>query len=282
MLGNQLLVRNGALIDYETAQSHAIKVGVKDFQGHFVEQSLHYRRHRRGGTASPAPFSLSATTVSENAAADTVVGTVSGTDPDGDPLTYALLDDAGGQFVLKGNQLVVKNGALLDYETARSHTIKLQVKDSKGYMLEKAFTIGVTDVVEAKILIGTAGADTLTGDSLNDILSGLAGKDSLFGLAGNDKLSGGLGNDMLTGGAGQDIFVFDAKLSKTNAANKKANLDKIVDFYVPDDTIHLAKSAFTKLAKKGALSKGASMAAALRARQGRPGDLQQEDRRAVL
>ena len=110
---------------------------------------------------------------------------------------------------------------------------------------------------KAKILTGTAGADILTGDSLNDILSGLAGKDSLLGLAGNDKLSGGLGNDILTGGTGQDMFVFDAKLSKTNAANKKANLDKIVDFSVPDDTIHLAKSVFTKLAKKGALAKGA-------------------------
>ena len=111
--------------------------------------------------------------------------------------------------------------------------------------------------VKPLVLIGTAGADTLTGDILNDILSGLAGKDTLSGLAGNDKLSGGLGNDVLTGGTGGDIFVFDAKLSKTNAANKKANLDKIVDFYVPDDTIHLAKSVFTKLAKKGALAKGA-------------------------
>ena len=86
---------------------------------------------------------------------------------------------------------------------------------------------------------------------------GSAARTACSGLAGNDKLSGGLGNDVLTGGTGQDIFVFDAKLSKTNAANKKANLDKIVDFSVPDDTIHLAKSVFTKLAKKGALAKGA-------------------------
>ena len=51
--------------------------------------------------------------------------------------------------MLKGNQLVVKNGALLDFETARSHTIKLQVKDSSGLTLEKTFTIDVTDVAEA-------------------------------------------------------------------------------------------------------------------------------------
>ncbi len=207
----------------------------------------------------PNSLTLNATSVAENAAADTVIGTVTGTDPDGDTLTYALLDDAGGRFVLKGNQLVVKNGALLDFETARSHTIKLQVKDSKRShagedLHHRRDGCGGRPSL---VLIGTAGADTLTGDILNDILSGLAGKDTLSGLAGNDKLSGGLGNDVLTGGTGGDIFVFDAKLSKTNAANKKANLDKIVDFSVPDDTIHLAKSVFTKLAKKGALAKGA-------------------------
>ena len=107
------------------------------------------------------------------------------------------------------------------------------------------------------VLTGTPGADTLVGDGLDDLLTGLAGKDSLSGLAGNDRLSGGLGNDMLSGGSGHDIFVFDARLSKTNAANKRANLDRIADFSVPDDTVHLAKGVFTKIAKAGALKKAA-------------------------
>ncbi|WP_114945451.1 M10 family metallopeptidase C-terminal domain-containing protein [Microvirga calopogonii] len=80
--------------------------------------------------------------------------------------------------------------------------------------------------------------------------------DPLVGDGGNDRLSGGLGNDTLTGGAGADIFVFDAKLAKTNTLNKKQNLDRILDFVVADDTIHLAKSVFAKIAKKGVLKKG--------------------------
>ncbi|WP_040638702.1 M10 family metallopeptidase C-terminal domain-containing protein [Microvirga lotononidis] len=75
------------------------------------------------------------------------------------------------------------------------------------------------------------------------------------GEAGNDRLYGGAGKDTLEGGDGQDIFVLDTKLSKSAKVNK-ANQDRIVDFSVTDDTIHLKKSVFTKMAKKGVVKKG--------------------------
>jgi Ca2+-binding RTX toxin-like protein len=62
-------------------------------------------------------------------------------------------------------------------------------------------------------IIGSRGADTLSGDSLanqfaggagDDILEGRGGDDTLFGDDGNDTLDGGLGADMLIGGAGFD------------------------------------------------------------------------------
>jgi Ca2+-binding RTX toxin-like protein len=106
-------------------------------------------------------------------------------------------------------------------------------------------------------LWGTPKADALTGGGMNDVIYGSGGRDVLKGLAGNDKLYGGAGKDVLSGGLGQDVFVFNTKLSKTNALNKKHNLDKVTDFVVVDDTIHLAKSVFTKIAKKGVLKKDA-------------------------
>ena len=54
---------------------------------------------------------------------------------------------------------------------------------------------------------------------------------------------------MLTGGKGKDIFVVDTK------ANTKANLDKIMDFSVKDDTIWLDNKYFTKLGKAGTPTK---------------------------
>jgi Ca2+-binding RTX toxin-like protein len=98
---------------------------------------------------------------------------------------------------------------------------------------------------------GSSGADILKGDDFANILLGGAGNDTLSGMGGNDKLYGGTGKDILSGGMGRDVFVFDTK------PNKKTNLDKITDFRAADDTIHLAKSVFSKIAKKGALSKSA-------------------------
>jgi Ca2+-binding RTX toxin-like protein len=99
-------------------------------------------------------------------------------------------------------------------------------------------------------LSGGAGNDTLSGLSGNDVLSGSTGNDVLHGGEGNDTLSGGAGKDVLAGGAGRDVFLFDTRPGK-------ASVDRIIDFNVADDTIHLAKSAFGKIAKKGALSPSA-------------------------
>ncbi len=55
-------------------------------------------------------------------------------------------------------------------------------------------------------LIGSAGADVLSGDNGNNQLSGGAGNDALQGAAGNDTLDGQDGNDYLDGGVGADVM----------------------------------------------------------------------------
>ncbi|WP_194164532.1 cadherin domain-containing protein [Microvirga thermotolerans] len=221
-----------------------------------------------GPNANPGDLSISRTSVAENAAVGSVVATLSAQDGDGDALTYTLTDPTGA-FAIEGNSLVLRKA--LDYETARQHSVTVRVEDGYGGYASDTFVIAVTDVFEPAPLpvepaplpaqpvpltrAGTAGADILTGGVLNDVLSGLAGNDTLRGLAGNDRLSGGLGRDVLAGGAGRDVFVFDTKPGKTN-------LDRIVDFSVKDDTIHLARKVFKGIAKKGVLAKTAFHAGA--------------------
>jgi Ca2+-binding RTX toxin-like protein len=206
---------------------------------------------------APDSVALSTKVVAETSLVNTVVASVAAHDGDGDALTYSLAD-ASGTFRLDGNSLVLAK--VLDYETGPHQiALTLTAKDAFGGTTSQIVAVDVANMVETNplTLIGTALADGLTGEAGNDILKGLAGMDVLKGEAGNDKIYGGLGNDMLYGGAGKDVFVFDAKLAKTNALNKKQNLDKVLDFKVVDDTFHLAKGVFSKIAKKGVLAKSA-------------------------
>lgn len=57
-------------------------------------------------------------------------------------------------------------------------------------------------------LIGSAFADTLTGDSNDNVLTGGAGSDILSGRDGGDTLEGGAGGDRLDGGLGSDTATY--------------------------------------------------------------------------
>ena len=180
------------------------------------------------GNNPPSDITLALTNgdPTEYVAAGTLVGSLSTTDQDaGDTFQYQLVDNAGGRFKLvNGNQLVVDNGFLFDYEQAKSHAIKVHVEDGYGGSFDKTITIGVHDVNPEKTF-GSAGNDVFFGGALNDTLSGGVGndrlmgglgKDTLKGEAGNDTIGGGDGNDKLYGGTGRtskDLFVFDTKLS---------------------------------------------------------------------
>ncbi|OOO40263.1 metal-binding protein [Rhizobium sophoriradicis] len=95
---------------------------------------------------APTIIQLSKTSLSEDTPIWTTVGLLSAKDADGDALTYTLIDGAGDHFRLKGNRIVTSKE--LDYETAKSHTIKVAVSDGK-VTVEKDITINVLDVNEA-------------------------------------------------------------------------------------------------------------------------------------
>ncbi|MEE1656947.1 cadherin domain-containing protein [Microvirga sp. CF3062] len=205
----------------------------------------------RTANREPTELALSSSSINENILASTIVATFSAYDNDGDDILYTL-ESTDGPFRIDGNNLVL-TGAL-DFESKAQHSITIKAWNGYGEGLTSTFTLTIADVVEAtsQTLRGTSGVDRLTGEAGNDVLHGHAGNDVLQGEAGNDKLYGSSGQDVLSGGLGQDIFVFDTKLSNTFKINK-ANQDKITDFKVVDDTVHLAKSVFKTLDKKGVL-----------------------------
>jgi len=226
---------------------------------------------------APIDLFLSNSSVAENTETGAVVGYLWGLDPndDDDILTYTLTDDAGGRFAIVNDALVVRDGSLLDYESAKSHQITIEVKDLEGNVLTKTLTIDVSDVADIRsvapeaqptgnVKAGKSGKDTLYGSADNDVINGMGGNDKLYGLAGDDTLNGGSGKDILFGGDGADTFVFDTPF-------KKGHFDQIRDFKSGEDKIQIdldalkgfkvkaSKNDLLDFAKKGAPGKKSSV-----------------------
>lgn len=146
----------------------------------------------------------SPTALDENSPNGTLIGTLSALDADAGQTawTFTLLEDAGGRFVIVGNELRVASGLLLDYENRVSFDIVIRIADSDG-SIDVVKTIMLNDVAPERV-VGTTGADTIWSGSGDDTLGGGGGNDVLDSGAGNDVLDGGAGSDILGGGDGND------------------------------------------------------------------------------
>jgi len=100
------------------------------------------------------------------------------------------------------------------------------------------------EMLSTTSVAGTA-AIALTGNAFGQIIAGNAGA---------NVINGGAGADTLYGDGGNDIFRFDTALGA-------ANIDRVLDFSVPADTIQLENAVFTGLAA-GSLAAGAFHAGA--------------------
>ncbi len=99
----------------------------------------------------PTDLELSNSSIDENSAVNSVVGTFGTTDPDsGDTFTYQLVSGAGASdnaaFTIEGDQLLINSSP--DYETQSSYSIRVQTTDAAGASYSETFTINVNDVVE--------------------------------------------------------------------------------------------------------------------------------------
>jgi Ca2+-binding RTX toxin-like protein len=112
------------------------------------------------------------------------------------------------------------------------------VKSSISFSLAGAQVQGA---VENLVLIGSKAING-TGNALDNVIVGNAMANIIGGAAGNDRL---------TGGGGNDFFDFSTKL------NALANVDTIVDFNVPQDTVRLNHTIFTGLVAGRTLAAGA-------------------------
>ena len=100
---------------------------------------------------APTDISLSASSINENVAANSTVGTLSTTDPDtGNTFTYTLVSGTGGTdngaFNINGSSLRIT--ASPNYEAKNSYGVRVRTTDQGGLWYEEAFTITINDVNE--------------------------------------------------------------------------------------------------------------------------------------
>jgi hypothetical protein len=122
--------------------------------------------HQIGSTVSvtvkefntpPTDLVFTTSGVQENSVAGTVIGTLAGVDPDaGSTFSYAMvagngINDADNNLVeIVGNEVRVKSGAVIDFETNPVINLNIRVTDNgnPGLTFAKAVTAAVIDVLE--------------------------------------------------------------------------------------------------------------------------------------
>ncbi len=142
-----------ASFDFETKTSYSFRLKVTDKGGLSFEKD--FTITVANVNEAPTALALSNTSVLENAASGTTVGTLAGTDADaGDTHTYTLVTGTGStdnaSFTITGTTL--STAAVFNFEAKNSYAVRVRVTDAGGLSFERAFTITVTDVNEAPTL----------------------------------------------------------------------------------------------------------------------------------
>ncbi|MEG4987519.1 DUF4347 domain-containing protein [Microcoleus sp. BR0-C5] len=203
IVSNQLQIN--ASPDFETKSSYNLRVRTTDQGGLTYDKPLVVNINNVNET--PTVLNLSNTSINENVAANSTVGTFTSTDPDtGNTFTYSLVaglgDTNNSAFSIVSNQLQIN--ASPDFETKSSYNLRVRTTDQGGLTYDKPLVVNINDIDES--IYGTPNNDILNGTANADQINGLAGNDRLYGNAGNDTIDGGDGDDIVYGGNDNDLL----------------------------------------------------------------------------
>ena len=146
------LVTTAQLLDHETVGSYTLNVTVTDGTASVTEAlSITVIDTNDAPTFSNAPY---AATVVENDAAAAVY-TVSGTDEDGNALTFTLTGTGSVDFSLNPTTGVVTLARALDYEVISVYYLTVRATDSNGGVAITSLNVTVVDQNDSPQFIGT-------------------------------------------------------------------------------------------------------------------------------
>lgn len=127
---------------------------------------------------APSALALSSSTIAENAAGGTAIGTFTSTDVDSTAFTYTLVAGTGstnnGSFTIVGNEL--RSTAAFNFEATPTLAIRVRT-DADGGTLEQAFVVTVTNANEAPTDFTPASSTLAENQAIGATVATLGGVD---------------------------------------------------------------------------------------------------------
>ena len=132
---------------------------------------------------APTDIILSNSTIAENSAGLSVVGSLSVTDAESSPQVYSLVAGAGDThnslFEISGSSLRIKSDTVLNFETQSSYSVRVKATDTtdSAFTFEKSFTISVTNVNEDPTSISLSASSIQENNAINALIGLLSAVD---------------------------------------------------------------------------------------------------------
>ncbi|MFA5917234.1 MAG: S-layer homology domain-containing protein [Candidatus Gracilibacteria bacterium] len=149
---------SSGVFDFETQSSYDICVTATDDSGSL---DTPFTINVTDVNEAPTDIALSGSSVDENLASGSTVGTLSSTDTDtGETFTYTLVAGTGSDdnlsFTISGSTLL--SNAIFDFETKSSYTVRVRSTDSGSLFTEKQFSITINDLNSAPSDLALSGS----------------------------------------------------------------------------------------------------------------------------
>ena len=214
-----LVVADGATIDFETQQAANIIISATNLNGEVFEKAFEI-------TVENMPISdiamVSGGTVREGAADDTVVATFESSENPVEPTAVLSIVSGGdGLFYLDGNELKVSPnaGSVFDFDDQSNYFITFSATDGNGPAYEESFDIFVENVGP---ILGTPDEDILNGTQFDDEILALESDDIINASFGDDDIDGGPGTDTVVYARGRNQITHDLQDDGTIVVTRTA------------------------------------------------------------
>ncbi|MCA9093850.1 MAG: cadherin repeat domain-containing protein, partial [Planctomycetaceae bacterium] len=190
------VLRTAFIPDFEVKSSYSIRVRTTDSTG--LSLTKVFTISVANVNEPPFDIILSNDSIQENNPVGLEIGTFSTSDFDlEESFTYELVEGAGGGdnafFTLNGNSL--QAAASFSYEARSSYSIRVRSTDHGGLLVEKSFTITISDLDEAPTSISLSNDSVIEKQPIGTFVATLSTSDPDGESPFTYELIGGVGSD---------------------------------------------------------------------------------------